>query len=175
MAKIKIELDQTRLRVLLHGLIEAGKDLSHITAPVSEKIKAISIRAFKTESDPATGAAWPDLSPVTLAIRKKKGITDEKKLQVSRNLLSSIVADHGKNFATVGTNVPYAAIQNFGGKKGSSGRGKYKTKKGSFPIPWGDIPARPYLGLSVAHERQIHDLVAAKIERILAAQGVKKK
>lgn len=41
----------------------------------------------------------------------------------------------------------YAAAQQFGMKKGYAGA----NKRGS-PIPWGDIPARPFLGIS-DHDR----------------------
>lgn len=43
----------------------------------------------------------------------------------------------------VGTALEYATTQQFGAKQGSLGR----TRRGA-PIPWGDIPPRPFLGLS---------------------------
>jgi len=42
---------------------------------------------------------------------------------------------HGNTLA-VGSSLPYAAMQQFGGSKGE------------FPHLWGDIPARPFLGVS---------------------------
>ena len=46
------------------------------------------------------------------------------------------------NELTVGSPMIYAAVQQFGQKKGASGA----SKRG--PIPWGDIPPRPFIGLS---------------------------
>ena len=43
----------------------------------------------------------------------------------------------------VGSPQEYAGTQQFGAKRGQYG----KTRRGA-PIPWGDIPARPFLGLS---------------------------
>lgn len=43
----------------------------------------------------------------------------------------------------VGTALEYATTQQFGAKQGSLGR----TRRGA-PVPWGDIPPRPFLGLS---------------------------
>jgi phage gpG-like protein len=42
----------------------------------------------------------------------------------------------------------YAATQQYGARRGEFGTGSYKTRKGTFPMPWGDIPARPFLGFS---------------------------
>ena len=167
--QVKIELDDAQLRAKLRELIRTGQDLSDITVAISEKLKAITDSAFKNEKDPTTGKAWAALSPVTLALRRKRGISSTRKLQASRNLLDSIVPDHGKDFAQVGTNLKYAAIQHYGAERGSSGTGEWKTRKGSFPIPWGDIPARPYLGLSKQHEEQIRAIVSEKIRRIISA------
>jgi phage virion morphogenesis protein len=49
----------------------------------------------------------------------------------------------------VGSPMIQAAVQQFGAKKGQFG----SSKRG--PIPWGDIPARPYLGLSDQDRRDI--------------------
>jgi phage gpG-like protein len=43
----------------------------------------------------------------------------------------------------VGSPLIYAAVQQFGAEKGAFGKSKH-----NHPIPWGDIPARPFLGLS---------------------------
>ncbi len=69
----------------------------------------------------------------------------------TRRLSSHIHYQAGKSRVLVGTSLVYGAVQQLGAKKGSLGR----TKRGG-PVPWGDIPARPYLGLS-AKDR--HNLV----------------
>jgi len=43
---------------------------------------------------------------------------------------------NGKDAVEIGTNLPYGAMQQFGGTKAE------------FPHLWGDIPERPFLGLS---------------------------
>lgn len=63
----------------------------------------------------------------------------------------------------VGSSLEYAATQQFGAKKGAFG----KTKKGR-DIPWGDIPARPFLGLS-AKDKQ--DVLAILNEHLAKAMG----
>jgi phage gpG-like protein len=53
-----------------------------------------------------------------------------------------------------GTNRIYGAVQQFGAKAGAFG--KYKGR----PIPWGDIPARPYLWVSSDDETEILAVLA---------------
>lgn len=48
----------------------------------------------------------------------------------------------------------YAGSQQFGAAKGSFGN----TKRGS-PIPWGDIPAREFLGLSDEDRHEVSGIV----------------
>ena len=54
----------------------------------------------------------------------------------------------------VGSPLIYAGVHQFGAKKGAFGT----TSKGS-PIPWGDIAARPFLGVSNDDEREIVDII----------------
>ncbi len=56
----------------------------------------------------------------------------------------------------IGSPSIYAGTHQFGAAKGAFG----STSKGA-PIPWGDIPARPFLGLSDADEADIRDLIDA--------------
>jgi phage gpG-like protein len=55
----------------------------------------------------------------------------------------------------VGSSLEYAAVQQFGARQGQLGR----TRRGA-PIPWGDIPPRPFLGLSAADRQEILGILA---------------
>lgn len=79
---------------------------------------------------------WAGLKPVTIAGRGSSNPI----LQVTGGLAGSITPFYGANFAGVGSNKVYAATQQFGAKKGQFGQ----SKRGN-PLPWGDIPARPYI------------------------------
>lgn len=120
--------------------------------------------AFEREEDPNTGTPWADLSDFTKARRKKQGHWPGKKLQVSQaGLASSINSDSGQDFAQVGTNKVYAPTHQRGAKKGEFGTGSYKTRQGTFPIPWADIPARPFLGLSETTAEEVRTIMARYI------------
>jgi phage gpG-like protein len=89
----------------------------------------------------------------------KHGSTLTDTGRLVRSINASVVSD---SQVAVGTNVVYAAVHQFGAKKGEFGRGKVvisqhqrKTKSGRYvtvrpslrrqQFPWGDIPARPFL------------------------------
>ncbi len=69
------------------------------------------------------------------------GVVASKKplIGVSKRLSSHIHYRAEKNRVLVGSSLIYAAVQQLGAKKGSFG----KSRRSS--IPWGDIPARPFL------------------------------
>ena len=54
----------------------------------------------------------------------------------------------------VGSPSIYAGTHQFGAEKGAFGA----TSRGD-PIPWGNIPARPFLGLSGDDETEIGNLI----------------
>jgi len=106
---------------------------------------------FGTKIAPS-GATWAPNSPVTIAIKghgsqlrgKSKALGDTIHYQLD-----------GTRAVEVGSNMIYAAVQQFGQPKGASGR----TKRGA-PIPWGDIPPRPFVGVSQEDEDRITEIMA---------------
>lgn len=70
-------------------------------------------------------------------------------LEQSGALQRSLRAEHGRNAAITGIDLIYAATHQFGAKKG-----QFANKKGR-PILWGDLPARPFLGVHNQERKQI--------------------
>jgi phage gpG-like protein len=118
-----------------------------------------------------TGKRGSALAAVMRALTSGRA---ERILQDSGQLAASVQSEHGRDYARVGTNKVYATTQQFGAKMGEFGRysqiARYRkfgekdfrryagTKKG-FPIPWGDIPARPFLGLGADDRREVLDIL----------------
>lgn len=105
---------------------------------------------------------WKPLKYTTIRGRIKKassdgGISDglAKPLNDTGRLKNSIHLKYGSKFAAVGTNTIYAKTHQFGARKGSFG-----TDSRGRPIPWGDIPARKYLGFSRTQKRKYAKMVA---------------
>lgn len=71
----------------------------------------------------------------------------------TENLMGSITSDYTNDTAIVGTNKPYAAIHQFGGK---AGRGRKTT-----------IPARPFLKLTPEDESDIMEDIQAYFQRLI--------
>lgn len=71
----------------------------------------------------------------------------------TENLMGSITSDYTNDTAVVGTNEPYAAIHQFGGK---AGRGRKTT-----------IPARPFLKLTPEDESYIMEDIQAYFQRLI--------
>ncbi|THA10491.1 phage virion morphogenesis protein [Rodentibacter pneumotropicus] len=71
----------------------------------------------------------------------------------TENLMNSITSEYTNDTAIVGTNEPYAAIHQFGGK---AGRGRNV-----------DIPARPFLVLTPQDEADILDDVQSYFQQLM--------
>lgn len=128
-----INFDASELERVLHN---AANHLTH-TAPLMEDISRQLVTETKLNFDFGGRPAWAGLSPVTLARRAHGGGAI---LQDSGELKGSIKATHSNDTATVGSNLKYAPTHQFGARQGEFGRSDRNT-----PLPWGDIPARPFI------------------------------
>jgi phage gpG-like protein len=113
------------------------------------------------QSKDVTGAAFKPLSATTIAQHiagfgkrnftkggglSKSGrerLASRKPLVKSGMLATQIFYNVIPGGVEIGSPMDYSAVQNFGQKKGASG-----TMKNGAPIPWGDIPARQFLGIA---------------------------
>jgi phage virion morphogenesis protein len=143
-----LTVDDSRLRERIAALTKRGRDMSSAFAEISEMLVSSVEQNFQQEgrySEPRSwqggGRGWTDLKPATVAQRRKSGRGPHPILQVSGQLASSITGESGPRHATVGTNLAYAGVHQFGTDK--AGRNKSTT-----------IPARPFL---VAQDEDLDD------------------
>ena len=127
-----IFLNDEELRKRLQLVASRLQNPLELTSTLERVLVSQTLQNFHANGRPA----WAGLSPVTLEIYRKQGITPQGILQRSpAGLKASIQGDHDRDSATVmagsGQSKNYAAIHQFGGM---AGRGR-KVK----------IPARPYL------------------------------
>jgi len=66
----------------------------------------------------------------------------------------------------IGSPMIYAGVRQYGAKRGEFGMGVFKTRNGVFPIPWGDIPARPFLGFSDTDQAAILETMRAYLKPV---------
>lgn len=158
-ASVKIEVDDKQLNAGLNALAARAGDLSEAFRDIGAFLERSHDERFKKGISPS-GLQWKELSPTTRA-RKKKN--KDKILQETGTLRDSLHYFISANMLEFGTNDIRGATHQFGAEMGSFGRyyqlfrrDKYspvdfRRSSGSkigHPIPWGDIPARPFLGLS---------------------------
>ncbi len=151
MARLTVDLQGIEsVQGRLGSLVRAGQDPTPLMELIGNDLQRSTRERFVTQEDPE-GRPWAPLSETTKA-RKTKNVD---KILTQDGHLQQVVVQADRQSVEVGSPWIYAGTQHFGAKKGSFGR----TKRGS-PIPWGDIPAREFLGLSDDDREEILDTVS---------------
>lgn len=170
-AEIEIRIEVANIDA---ALAEIERRLEN-TAPVMGRIEGVMLDAVEQNFEEEGRPRWRGLAESTIRDRERKGSWPGKILQRSGRLATSVVSDSGNGYATVGSNLEYAAIHNFGGKIrqfaqtrfvnfriDKRGRSRFSTRKNanlSQAVEYGDrtinIPARPFLALTPEDESEI--------------------
>lgn len=99
------------------------------------------------------GSAWAAKSPVTIeTYRRREGGGDYARPLIgpSGRLSTEIFYEASPESVEIGSALIYAGVQQFGAAQGAFG-----SMANGSPIPWGTIPARPFLGISDQDEADI--------------------
>lgn len=154
---ITITLDARTVLDALQQLRARATDLSPALIEIGERLASTTKVRFDSGTAP-DGTPWRQNSAVTLRRYELAGKSGKKPLVgATRNLGTGISWQlRGKDAVEIGSAEPYAAMQQFGGTRSA------------WPHLWGDIPARPYLGLSDDDERDILDIIRGYLA---SAQG----
>jgi len=142
-----IEIDDREIRRALRNLLAVTGNLDDALTDIGEYLVESTKQRFGTLTGP-DGEHWEDNSPVTIERKgRNQPLTGEGSLgeQIHAQLL-------GNNTLAVGSSMEYAAMQQFGGTRTE------------FPHLWGDIPARPFLGISEDDKDKILDIIRAHLE-----------
>jgi len=174
MAQI-IELTDRSGLDYMHALVARVQDMRPVLPEIGEDLTESTKQRFTTATDP-DGNAWAPNSALTLAryssmfARKKDGeLTKRSAAKLAskkpgtgetRALGTTINYQvQGSDAVGIGSPMVYAGTFHYGAKSGEFGMAGYKTRNGIFPIPWGDIPARRFLGASEDDKANIVRLV----------------
>lgn len=149
-----VELSEAEARERLSALVARMERPIGFYKNVGQYMVDVSIpRNFATETAP-DGTPWVRHATVTIKRREKLGHMPLQILRSNRgdsqNLHATINADPSEDGVRIGSPMIYAGVHQFGAGQGAFGR---TSRNG--PIPWGDIPARPFLGLSAVDEQEI--------------------
>ena len=158
--RIDFSVDSAKADALLRGVEQAGLELRPVMLQIGEYLTDATKQRFQTGVAP-DGKRWAPnaMSTILNYLSKfsgnygKDGRLNAKGanrvmgkrplIGESRSLSRTINYRTLGNAVEVGSPMEYAPVQQFGAKKGAFG----VTRRGS-PIPWADIPARPFLGVS---------------------------
>ncbi|SDX55751.1 phage virion morphogenesis protein [Thiocapsa roseopersicina] len=151
-ARITIELDDDALRATLGRLAASIADPSPALAEIGEHLLETTRARFgQDEKRGPDGMPWARNTETTIA-RKGRDNPLHKSGTLAGQLRYQL--DPRGRAVEVGSNRVYAAVQQFGQPQGASGT----TKRGG-PIPWGDIPPRPFLGVSADDREAISNIL----------------
>lgn len=166
---IEMEYNDAQVSAALQGLFDqlAG------TVPVMERIGLHLVDStedrFAAQVSPE-GQPWAPRSKTTIENYERRKLRYGGILHLSGQLGSNIHSEAGPDFVIVGSPEPYAAVMQFGAAQGAFGAfiGKDKLGRDHFHhLPWGDIPARPFLGVSDQDKTDILDIVHEALARAL--------
>ena len=165
---IQVEMHADRATRLIRDMEAAGTRLQPLMADIGQELVNTTRRRFETSTSPE-GEKWEPNSDVTVSrligdnMRKKDGSLNKRGEQrvagkkpligETRSLSTEIHDAVGPATVTVGSNKVQAAMMQFGGKKAD------------FPHLWGDIPARPFVGLSSADRHEVAELALEHLAR----------
>ena len=135
---IEMELTGDDIVQILNQLRSSGQDLTPAPKDIGEELIGSTKDRFNDEKAP-DGSGWATLSDVTI---DNKG-HDNKLAGESGQLAKQFSYEASSSELVVANLQPYAAMQHFGGKKSD------------FPHLWGDIPARPFMGISSSDRDEI--------------------
>lgn len=157
---ITVDINSDQITAALANAVAVLTDTAPLMAQVGEVLLAQTEERFVTHIGP-DGAAWAPRSAATLAsyARRAKKPGGQAAwgglLHYSGQLGGNLNSSSGADFAEVSSPEPYAAMMQFGGTKAA------------FPHLWGNIPARPFFGISPDDEAGILDVISEALESAL--------
>ena len=149
-ARIEVTVDDAEARAALNRKLAAGSDMTPLMRDIGEHLLNSTRERFVAQKAP-DGTPWAPLSETTKR-RKRRNIG--KILTESGVLRGQGLVYRAERLAVaIGSPLIYPGTHQFGAAAGAFG------SSGARPIPWGDIPARPFLGLGDADEGEVSRLV----------------
>ncbi len=165
---ISVKIDDRQVAAALDRLIAKADNFRPALKEIGEDLMESTKMRFGTSTAP-DGSKWKSNSPVTISrfvhgvkgtktkggdlLKRGQERLGSKKplIGVSKQLSHTIAWQlRGSHNLLVGSPLIYASTQQFGAEAGEFG-----TNKRGGKIPWGDIPARPFLGISESDRAKI--------------------
>lgn len=168
---IKADVQANEVKAALARVAGAVSDMRPLMQELGEIMIERTKGNFKAGQSP-DGQTWAAKTPATLeAYRARKDPVDPRPLfGPSKQLSTQIFYEAEPGEVRWGSNLIYAAVMQFGAAKGSFGTKSGTDKRGrkfSAALPWGDIPARPYLGVGTEDSRILIEAIEEYLSEAL--------
>lgn len=168
----EVKINNDSITTALKQALTRQDDLSDLMLDLGELMVQRTQDRMLTGKQ-ADGQPFAPRSQATLKRYKKLNLKFSVPLDQSGRLRKSIAYDADKSKVSWGSNEIQAAVMQFGAEAGAFGARIGKNKKGRsyfMPIPWGNIPARPYLGVGTADSQAIVETIEDWLEDILETE-----
>lgn len=165
---IEVKLEDEAVQAAFTRLVQAGTQMKPLMQEISEFLAETTKQRFQASTAP-DGSRWAPNTEVTYikpleryqsSFTKKTGkitasgsrrAAGKKPLIGETGSLSTTINYRaGSDFVEIGSPTAYAAVHQFGANARSFTGGK---------TPWGDIPARPFLGLSPSDSEGLLEII----------------
>lgn len=149
-----LELKDEELVAALTRIQDGMDDMSEVTTEIGEFLVESHQQRIERTLGAPDGTAWAAKSPFT----KSK---DPRPLYDSGEMSRNIHSQPGRDTVEIIATGVQVRTMHYGAAKGAFGQ----TGKGK-PIPYGDIPARPFMGISESDEAGIAEALQEWAERL---------
>lgn len=156
---MKIELKTAEAERVLNELIRRMTDFSQPMQDIGELMVESTRQNFVEGSSP-DGVPWAPKAQSTLDAyaARKETVSSKPLIGPSRTLSTTIFAQPSPTSVSWGSAMIQSAVMQFGAQAGEFGATIGRDKNGrEFMVstPWGDIPARPFIGVGEDDETAI--------------------
>lgn len=149
-----LELKDEDLDAALARISDGLEDMSEVTSEIGEFLAEAHQQRIERTLGAPDGTAWAAKSPFTRS-------RDPRPLYDSGEMSRRIAPQSGRDFAEVIATGVQVRTMHYGAAKGAFGN----TASGK-PIPFGDIPARPFVGLSDTDQSNIAEALQEWVGRL---------
>ncbi|WP_322895185.1 MULTISPECIES: phage virion morphogenesis protein [unclassified Yoonia] len=169
---IIMELNTEELEVVMFRLGGALEDKTEVMEGIGEFLRQATIDRILAGTQP-DGQPFAPRSQTTIDIYAAQGQTYGQPLNRKGDMRDGIDYEASKDSVVFGSSAIQAAVMQFGAEQGSFGAQTGRTRPSEkrpksqdyfTTLPWGDIPARPFIGLSESDEVSIIELISEYLE-----------
>ncbi len=169
----KLEYNDAQVRAALDSLQAALTDMSRPMDEIGQTMVDSTQQRMRQGISP-DGTPFAPRSPVTLARYAAEGKKyGPHPLWLTSTMRQQVAHRAGPDAVSWGSNAIQAAVMQFGAEQGEFGVQMGRTRPSEkrpksqdyfIPLPWGNIPPRPFIGVSEQDRTDIIEIIGEWLE-----------